>query len=212
MPEQPTIGPRTSAYQVEDAILITLRERLPTYVDHCARLVGIDPASDGFRIRPKTLCRRAPFNGFPKAELPLVEVVSGEAGPAERGAGGLLVQTWAVNVVVYVAARDYEATRRVRAAWEMAIPMCVMQRQTLGGIAMAIDLIGEGVDDNVDADAHRTLQGYEAVFAVTVPNVLDPLAGPVTFIPDDPEDPDFPGEYDPGVTPESVTIELEPMP
>lgn len=193
-------------------MLTTLRERLPTYVDACARKVGIDPATaEGFRIRPKHLCRRAPFAGFPKTELPLVEVVSGEAGPAEKGANGLLMQTWAVNVVCYVAARDYEATRRLRAAWEMAIPMCVMQRQTLGGLAMAIDLVGEGVDDNVDPDAHRTLQGYEVIFAVTVPNVLDPLAGPTTFIPDDPDDPDMPGEYDPPVTAQTVTPTLEPM-
>lgn len=212
MSTQPTMGPCIDSYEIEEAMLTVLRERLPTYVDARARRLGIDPVADGLRIRPKTLCRRSPFAGFPKTELPLIEVVSGEAGSAEKGNNGLLVETWAVNVVVYVAARDYESTRRLRAVWESAIPWCVLQAQTLGGIAMAIDLVGRGVDDNVDGDAHRTLQGAECAFAVTIPNVLDPLAGPVTFIPDDPEDPDFPGEYDGGVIPESVSIELEPMP
>ncbi len=191
----------------------TLRDRLPTYVDASARLLGIDPATDGFRIRPKTLCRRAPFSGFPKTELPLVQVVGGAAGPMTKGAGGLFMQTRAINVVCYVAARDYIATARLLAAWELAIPWCIEQSQTLGGIAMAVDLIDEDTSDQVDEkDAQRTLQGYEAIFAVTIPNVLDPLAGPVTFIPDPgPDDPDFPEEYDGGVIPESVLIELEPM-
>lgn len=192
-------------------MLTILRERLPTYVDACANLLGIDPVADGLAIRPKTLCRRAPFTGFPKSALPLVEVVAGEAGPAEKGHDQILMQTWAVNVVVYVAARDYESTRRLRAAWEMAIPLCIMQSQTLGGIAMAIDLIGEGVDDNVDGEAQRTLQGAESIYAVTIPNVLDPNAGPLVFLPDDG---DPPGEYDPAVSATSVTIDLdlEPMP
>ncbi len=192
--------------------MTVLRERLPTYVDAAARLLDIDPDNEPeFTIRPKTLSRRSPFTGFPKTALPLVQVeYTGLARPPEKGNGGLLTMFFGFDLICYVASRDYEATRRLRAAWEIGIPWCMWQSQRLGGIAMAVDQTDEAPDLNIPDDAQRTLQGASSAWVATVPNCLDPLAGPAVFIPDDGSG--VPGEYDPPVIPESVTIELEPMP
>lgn len=212
MPAQPTLGPLVDSYDIEAAVLTTLRERLPTHVDAVAHIRGLDPAEVGLPIRPRTLCRRKAFSGFPKTSLPLVEVTSpGQAQPSIRSADGLYLTFWQIEVFSVVAARDYESTRLLRAIWEPAIYRCIMQSQTLGGLAMAVDWLGQGSDDvDLPDDSERTLQGAVSVFMVSVPGCLDPFAGPVEFIPDDGSG--VPGEYDPAVTADTVSIELEILP
>jgi hypothetical protein len=211
MPAQPTFGPLVDSYDVEGAVLLTLAERLPTHVDAVAQYRGVDPEAVGMPIRPRTLCRRKDFSGFPKLRLPIIEVTSpGMAREPVRGPGGVYTAFWQIDVYSIVAARDYESTRLLRAIWSAGISRCIMQSRTLGGLATSVDMLGESTADvDLPDESERTLQATVAVFVVEAPGYVDPLAGPAVFIPDDG---DVPSEYDPAVSAESVTIDLEPMP
>ncbi len=214
MPLQPTFGPLVDSYDVEAAVLATLSARLPTHVDAVSHYRGVDPAEhadEGFVIRPRTLCRRKDFSGFPKLRLPLVEVASpGMAREPAQGPNGVLTAFWQVDIYSVVAARDYESTRLLRAIWSGGIARCIGQSRTLGGLATTIDILGESTADvDLPDDSERTLQATVLVLVVEAPGYMDPLAGPAVFIPT--EDPDTPGEYDPAVTVTEVTLELEPM-
>jgi hypothetical protein len=215
MPLQPTFGPLVDDYDVEEAVMTIFRERLPTHIDAVAHYRGVDPAAhadEGFVIRPRTLCRRKEFSGFPKLSLPLVQITSpGMAREPIEGPGGVLTAFWQVDVYSVVAARDYESTRLLRAIWSGGIARCIGQSRTLGGLATTIDILGQSAADvDLPDDSERTLQATVLVMVVEAPGYMDPLAGPTVFIPDDGSG--VPGEYDPAVSAESVTIELEPMP
>jgi hypothetical protein len=178
-------GPRIGSYDVEQAVVALLRARLPTYVDHCARLKGIDPDVTGFPIRPRSLITAKDFRDWPEARLPCVQVVCpGMADQPVRDTDGYRA-SWQVNVFVVVSARDRPATRQLRSVWEDAIGWCVMQNRSLGGIATAVDWLGESSSDvPIEDGDERTLQGTVCVFSVEIPDVLDPNAGPAIFIPD----------------------------
>ena len=215
MPLQPTFGPLVDSYDVEEAVLRILGERLATHVDAVSHLRGVDPAAhvdEGMVIRPRTLCRRKDFSGFPKLSLPLIEVTSpGMAREPVQGPEGVLTAFWQIDIYSVVAARDYESTRLLRAIWSGAIARCIGQSRTLGGLATTVDILGESTADvDLPDESERTLQATVLVLVVEAPGYMDPLAGPSVFIPDPGSG--VPGEYDPPVIPESVTIELEPMP
>lgn len=179
-------GPRVGSYDVEQAAISVLTQRLPTYVDHCARLKGIDPDADGFPIRPRSkIVAVKDFRDWPEQRLPYVQVtVPGMADRPVRDTDGYRV-FWEINVFVVVSGRDRTATRTMRSVWEDAIGWCLLQNRSLGGIAAALDWLGESsADVPIDAQDARTLQGTVLVAAVEIPGVLDPNAGPAIFIPD----------------------------
>lgn len=179
-------GPRVGSWDVEQAVVAVLNQRLATYVDKCARLKGIDPAADGFAIRPKTpITTTKDFTDWPEERVPFVQVVCpGMADRPIRDVEGYRA-FWEINVFVVVSARDRAATRKARSVWEDAIGWCLNQNRSLGGIATALDWLGESsADVPIDSSEERTLQGAVLVCSVEVPDVLDPNAGPAVFIPD----------------------------
>lgn len=188
-------GPRTGSYDVEQAVIMMLTERLPTYVNHCAQLHGItNPTTAGFPVRPaQPPFARKNFGGWPEHHLPSVQVVCpGMAERPVRQEDGSFTLTWQVEVFVIVSGRDHDATRLVRAVYEDALGMCIMQDRSLRstlhptGFAAATDWLGESsADVPVPESDNRTLQGTVVVLSVMVENCLDADAGPAIFIPDD---------------------------
>jgi len=179
-------GPRIGSFDLEQAVIRLLTERLATYVDHCARLKNINPDTTGFPIRPRSkILAVKDFKDWPEQRLPYVQVtVPGMADRPIRDTDGYRA-FWEINVFVVVSARDRTATRLARSIWEDAIGWCLLQNRSLGGIATAFDWLGESsADVPIDTEDARTLQGAVLVGAAEIPAVLDPNAGPAVFIPD----------------------------
>lgn len=179
-------GPRVGSYDVEQAVITTLTERLPTHVDRCARRKGIDPVATDFPIRTAgPITATKDFRDWPEDRLPHVQVVCpGMSDRPVRDVEGYRA-FWEIHVFVVVSARDRAATRRMRSVWEDAVGECLLQHRSLGGIATALDWLGESsADVPIDSDEDRTLQGTVLVCAAEIPDVLDPTAGPAVFIPD----------------------------
>lgn len=179
-------GPRIGSYDVEQAVITTLTERLATHVDRCARRKAIDPDTTNFPIRPGSpITATKDFRDWPEGLLPFVQVVCpGMADRPVRDVEGYRA-FWEINVFVVVSARDRAATRRMRSVWEDAIGECLLQHRSLGGIATSLDWLGESSSDvPIDSSDERTLQGTVLVCAAEIPDVLDPNAGPAVFIPD----------------------------
>jgi hypothetical protein len=186
-------GPRVGSYDVELAVIAALTERLPTYLDQCARLRGVDPSTTDFPIRPKQPpFARKDFGGWPDSRLPCVQVVCpGQSERSIRQEDGLYTTFWQLEVFVIVTARDHAATRLVRSVYEDALGWCLLQNKSLTsglhttGFAEAMDWLGESsADVPVEALDNRTLQGTVVVLTVQIPNCLNPGAGPAVFIPD----------------------------
>lgn len=185
-------GQRVGSYDVEQAIITVLHERLPTYVQRCAiTRYGTLPANFPIRPAQPPFARKA-FRDWPEAHLPCVQVACpGMAAQPERRDEGRYTTWWEVNVFVVVSARDHAATRLVRSVYEDAVGWCLLQRRSLksvlnpDGFASGMDWLGESsADAPIEDEDERTLQGAVCVLVVEVPNCLDPTAGPVVLIPD----------------------------
>jgi hypothetical protein len=192
---------------VEAAIFTALSERLPTYVDFVARHRGINPATTGFLIRPKSMVLDVSDDEeWPESRLPHVHIeCPGEnAAPVLEEIG--YRTSWDAYVQVVVSARDHAATRVQRGIWGDAVRMCRAQYRSLGGFAEGLDL-GPQRSDGMTTNG-RTIQAVINAFSVRVAGCLDPHAGPVVFIPDagDP-----PATYpDDPLVQESI-VELDPQ-
>lgn len=205
-------GPIIGSWNAEQAMLTTLRERLPTYVDHIARhLRDIDPDVERFPIRPRTTAVHKQFAKWPSDRLPYVQVTSpGEAATPVREDEGLYTRWFEIDVIVVVGADALEDTRMLRSVWEDAVVACVMQHRSLGGFAISTDLGPQRTADvPLDVNDERTLQATLTPFVVEVTGTLDPTAGPAVFIPDPGDGTPDPYPDDPEA--EEVIVDYTPI-
>jgi hypothetical protein len=205
----------------ELAVKALLEAWLPTYVARQARRyntagaytptgasLDADLATYALPFRPRGISVVSSFEDWPVDALPHVQIMS--PGWERRGgdqAGDTIA--YQVNIACIVGAAQRDDTRFLRACYEDAILELMRHKQTVGGFAAGVNVLGGGAaqwDPGDEQDA-RTFQGSAAAFEVLVQAAVDPRGGPALPdpLPDDGDD--VPVEWPDNPTVDQVRLE-----
>jgi hypothetical protein len=176
---------------LERSALDLLRAKLPEYVGEVERQHGQTP---GKRQTPRGYIVASQFAKWPEDQLPVVVVISpGVTGPPRRAGDGRTLASWALSAGVINSAAHIEKVRENALDYVAAIRTLLAQEQTLGGLATAVDWIDEDYIPPFPYGQSRSLFGAQAIFTVTVDDVVSYGRGPggpwgPPPAPDDPTD------------------------
>lgn len=193
----------------ELAVKTLLDVWLPTYVVRQARrydqLGAYQPTGDSLEadlaayelpFRPRGITVVASFEDWPIDALPHVQIMSPawERRGADQTGEHIAYQ---VNIACIVGAAERADTRFMRACYEDAILELMRHKQSVGGFAGGVNLLGGGAAswDPGDEQDSRTFQGSAAAFEVVKMGVIDPQAGPASPDPPPDDGDDVPPEW-----------------
>jgi hypothetical protein len=161
---------------LERATLDLLRDKLPDYIREVERQHGQTP---GQRQPPRGYIVASLFSKWPEDQLPVVVVISpGLTATPRRSGDGRTLARWGLSAGVINSARTIDTTRENALDYVAAIRTLVAQEQTLGGLATAVDWIGEDYIPPFNYGQTRSLFGAQAIFTVTVDDVVSYGRGP----------------------------------
>lgn len=175
-------GENITADEVEDAIIATLQQWMPTYVMAMEERKG-KPA--GTIHRPKGWQVIVDPDTWTGEQLPSIAVVSaGTNDQPGKGSRGTFDATFLTGVVWWIGGNNHDNVRRLN-RWYAAIvrEVLVQQPVVVGGVRCHLEWMGEEYDV-VASDQARTLQAGRNVFTVTVDHVVESDAGPLTPVED----------------------------
>jgi hypothetical protein len=175
-------GENITADEVEDAVLATLQEWMPTYVMAMETRKGI---AGGGIPRPRGWQVVVDDTKWTEEQIPLVNVVSaGTADKPIRGSRGTYDMDFAIGVLWYVGGRDREGIRRLN-RWYAAIirETLLNHAPVVAGVSCDLEWLSEEYG-TVAADMARTLAAGRNVFTIRVVHVVERDAGPVTAVAD----------------------------
>lgn len=219
-------GAQAGQYTVELHVVALLQKWLPTEIVRAARRYAAMPGtpitsleleammtSGEFPFAPRGITVTTSFDDWPIDALPHVQVIAPSWTPQGTDQVGI-AESYEVQVCNLVGAQGHADTRFIRACYEDAIPIVLMQHQGIEGLpgAGGVQLVGGGSAEFAgDEKDSRTFQGSLAMFEVLVHGVLDPRGGPAApgplpvVTPGDVPPPDSP--Y-PTVLVDGATVEL----
>jgi hypothetical protein len=195
---------------LEHAALDLLRARLPELVAEVERQRGQTP---GERQTPRGYIVASQFAKWPEDQLPVVVVISpGLVDRPRRAGDGRARARWALSAGVINSAATIDRTRENTLDYVAAIRTLIAQEQSLGGLAVGVDWIDEDYIPPFPYGQTRSLFGAQAIFTVTVDDVVSYGAGPggPWGPPPAPATPTDPTEWPP-VKVAAVTV-AEPVP
>ena len=195
---------------VEQAVLATLRDRMPEYIAEVERQRGRDP---GALAEPKGYIVASQFSKWPEDQLPVVIVISpGLAGPARRAGDGQVRARWSIAAGIINSAAKIDRTRENALDYVGAIRTLLAQHQALDGLAAGVEWQDENYVPPFPYSDTRTLFGAQAIFAVTVDDVVSYGLGPdgPWGPPPDPTDPLEPPDW-PRVKTADVELRSAPI-
>lgn len=191
-PNAPTLPTVVTAWDVEEAVISTLKARLPYYVGQLNY------------AEPRGYVRTTTFEKWPEDQLPLVIVISpGIIEPPLKQGDGKYRANWLVGAACMVSARTEDETRKMARDYGALIRATLLQTPSLGGFARGVTWIDETYDQ-VEVRDRRTLASAEATIHVEVGDVVD--ARELPFMPDMSEIPTLTGEEF-----QEHIIQVEPM-
>ncbi len=194
-------GENITADEIEDSIVATLREWMPSYVMAMEVRKGV---TKGAIAAPRQWQVTVDENRWTADQLPAINVVS--AGTNDRPAkarNGTYDASFLTAVVWFIGGQDRDTVRRTN-RWYAAIirEVLIQHAPKVAGVSVDVDWLGEEYD-TVSSDASRTLAGGRNVFAVTVVHVVERDAGPLEPVAD---------PYAPDAYPDQPTVDsVEPI-
>jgi hypothetical protein len=187
---QAEVGPFVTGGDVEEAVIETLKDWLPSYLADGERKhgweVGSTPEPRGWALTGRDLQK------FPSDQLPAIVVMAGGIilTPRKEGMGnGVLTATWGVDVGAIFNAAWGRSSRAHAQLYVRAIQLVLSQRP-LGDLAATADWRGE-VYDEIDFPSSRTYSAAVASFNIEVRDVAWANGGPPPLV-EPPEDPTQP--------------------
>jgi hypothetical protein len=166
------VNPLTSAQDAVDAVRDTILARLPDV------LAVYEAAYDVSMPMPATVDLMSTVDAMSSVATPAFAVAeTGMAEPYVIQGNGLYEATYGVVVRILCRGQDYDDTSRLSRLYAAAIERALIQSRTLGGVARAIVVTGEGLAP-VDAQAARTLAGRDIDLDVTIRDALNPAMPP----------------------------------
>ena len=167
--------------QIEEATINQLKKWLPTYLREIERQLGL-PVGD--IPPPHHYGNRNSFDAIAGEDFPKVIVISpGLAGPPIAKGDGQYRAVWRLGVGVGVAAKTEEAGNEMVKIYGAAVRAIMLHKQSLGGLAQAINWEDESYDDLPIASQNQLYKGAALYFAIDCEDVVTKWAGPET--PDD---------------------------
>ena len=195
------IGPIVTGRDVELAALDTLKAWSSVYIAEAERQSG-RVAGSLPRIRAWTTA--ADFEKWPEDQLPCVLLIApGLAAPPRADGAGLYAAEFSMGFAVIVSTATLEETAKVAKLYCAALRTCLIQHESLGGVAAGLTWLDENYDDLPSIDT-RSLGAGQAIFAVEVRDISRRWNGPQ----EPPADPLAPIEDDPYAT--SVATAVRP--
>lgn len=170
-------GPSISGFEVEQAVVSTLKEWAPDYVCEIR-----ERYSEDFPV-PKMIMAMTWLEEFDHSQLPAVLVFSPgtiESESAIRTGDGVYQASWEIGVVTLVVAKTSQDSFRLARRYAEVWRMLLTQQSSLGGFAVRTEWINEMYGDRVSAGETRNVS--ESQFVVTVANVMNDTDGPITPI------------------------------
>lgn len=176
MSDENIFGPLVTGSQVEAAALNTLKLWAPEYLAWVARETGRDPDS---LTLPRSWVTSVDTDRWPEEQLPSVMLIStGLTGEPSRDGKGRYTAHFAIGLAVVVSARDRATTDELAKLYTAALRAILLQHQSLGGLAQAVEWVDERYDALPDGKSRRQLAAGQVVFRVQVSNVISGKTGP----------------------------------
>lgn len=170
------VGRIITGNDLERAVLDLLRELLPRYVSEVERQTGRTP---GQLAPPKGYIVASQFAKWPEDQMPVVVATSpGLVDRPRRGGDGRTIARWAISAGVINSAVNIDKTRSNTLDYVAAIRTLVAQEQSLGGLALGVEWIGEDYIPPFPFGHTRSLFGAQALFTVTIDDVVSYGWGP----------------------------------
>lgn len=198
--------------QVQQAVIDHLQGDLEKGGDHAGwmtpylaeveRQMGLNPKS----LPPvRAWVTANEFRKMPEEQIPVGVVVSpGLSDRPVKDGSKVYTAKWHIGIAIVVKGRDKEETGENAGLYAAACRGAMLQHQSLGGFAKAVDWLDEDYT-NIKTEANRTLGSAQLIFEIEVGNTIQTLAGLVTV----PEDPyDVPDSWP---TAEKVTVDVEQL-
>lgn len=148
---------------------------MPTYIQEIEIQLG---RTRGQIPPPKQYATRNEFTSFPADLMPMCIVVSpGLDGEPTAEGDGTYSAWFQLGVGFAAAARDAEASGFLARVYGAAGRKILLDRQSIGGVAHAVQWVDHSNDDLVTED-ERTIRASYDIFRVHIWNVVTRGAGP----------------------------------
>lgn len=198
-------GPLVDPWDVQEAVLATYREWLPTYLAEVERQKELDNLALGRPPSPDSYYGGVDFDSWSESETPAVIVTCVPEGAPEHGPE-VDTQGYQVQVGCVVVDVDEDRARMVASHFGAA-SMLLVQQSGLGGLAERIVMSSAPRVEFPNPEDRRVARSV-AAFAVWVTPIVNTDAGP-TVVPTEPEEPaaEWPTATDVDVTIEAAQID-----
>ena len=185
---------------IETAVESTLKRWIGEYVRLVERQQGL---TAGLKPLPKSWRVDTVAEKWPEDQLPSVMIISpGTFSEPQEDGSGEYYAWWSIGVGCLASAPDSQAARLNAAIYTAAIRDCLVNNQTLGGLAEGVTWLRESYN-LAEITSDRTLVGGIAEFSVRVASVVT-WTSPAT---DPRSDPTPPWIVDPIVESTQITME-----
>lgn len=172
-----SFGPLVTGTQVEQAALETLQLWTPEYLAWVARQTDREPGS---LIQPRSWTISTDTERWPEEQLPSVMLVStGLTDEPSRDGKGEYTARFALALAVTVSAKDAASTDALCKLYTAALRAILVQHQSLGGLADAVEWVDEQYDVLSDTRNKRQLAMGQVIFRVQVGGVVSGKTGPM---------------------------------
>ena len=199
----PVFGPLVAPWNVEQAVIETLRSWLPAYLLAAEEQNGLQRKSLGRPPAPESYHGGLDWESEQQDDLPEVIVICNPTGEPERSAQ-VYIQRFEVQVgcVILATEEPIEATARKTAGLWSAATMLLVHHGGLGSFkAEETVLIGSPKVEFLDSENRRLAVGITTYYVYA--EILNPNAGPPVVKTVEPEGP-YPEP--PEATKDAITV------
>jgi hypothetical protein len=178
MSDLDVFGPLVIWNDVGNAIVSTLQEWYPTYLERMCRKIG---QPETWLPSPASYVVTYDTYHFPEDQPPVVVVsVPGTLDRPKRDGSRRYRAFWDVRITVFVTAVDRATTEALAGYYGGATTELILDKASLGNFAEGIEWHGTMFDTKISDRDQRTLGSCESRFSVDVRDVVMALSGPLT--------------------------------
>lgn len=207
-------GTFVSQWDVEQAVIATLRTWIRTYLAEVERQAGLDLNTLQRPPTPESIYGDVDFTAWQQDQMPAIIVICNPSGAPEGRASAGYEQVYEVQVGAGVIREEVDEARMHASYYGTAISGVILQHGSLGGIAQRTIMVSAPTVSLPVADV-RVDALCVTVFHVFIDGIVTDAAGP--DVPTPPDSPQYPGSPDgpwsdwPTVRSTSIDLDIDPI-